>query len=116
MRDAEVMPYDVALSDRIRATLEGEEGLTEKRMFGGLAFMINGNMAVGASSQGGALLRVDPELTEELVGEPGATRFIMRGREMDGWLRIDGTALETENDLERWVALGVGYARSLPPK
>ena len=71
---------------------QAEHGLTEKRMFGGLAFLINGNMAVSASSQGGLLLRVDPADTEPLVREPHARRFEMRGREMDGWLRVDPDA------------------------
>jgi TfoX/Sxy family transcriptional regulator of competence genes len=110
------MAYDEGLADRIRASVAGEAGLSEMRMFGGLAFLINGNMAVGASGQGGLLLRVDPASTGELVREPGAARFTMRGREMDGWLRIDDTALDMDDDLERWVAIGVGYARSLPPK
>jgi TfoX/Sxy family transcriptional regulator of competence genes len=85
-------------------------------MFGGLAFLINGNMAVSASSHGGLLLRVDPVQTDALVSEPHAQRFVMRGRAMDGWLRIDADALETDDELERWVGRGVTYARSLPAK
>jgi hypothetical protein len=108
--------YDEILADRIRERVGGETGLTEKRMFGGLAFLINGNMAVSASSQGGLLLRVDPAQTEELVQAPHARRFEMRGREMDGWLRIDPAALGTDADLAHWVDLGVTYARTLPPK
>lgn len=83
------MVYDEDLASRIRDVLQGESGLTEKRMFGGLAFLINGNMAVSASSRGGMLLRVDPSDTPTLVQRPGASRFQMRGRDMDGWLRID---------------------------
>ena len=108
--------YDEELADRIRAAVEGEAGLTEKRMFGGLAFLIDGNMAVSASSHGGLLLRVDPDSAEELVKDPAAERFEMRGREMNGWLRIDRAGVETEPDLERWVAIGIAFARSLPPK
>jgi TfoX/Sxy family transcriptional regulator of competence genes len=110
------MAYDEELADRLRELLQGEHGVTEKRMFGGLAFMINGNMAVGASGQGGLLLRVDPADTEALVQDPHARRFEMRGREMDGWLRVDGDGLSTDEQLQQWVARGVAYARSLPPK
>lgn len=85
-------------------------------MFGGLAFLIGGNMSVSASGQGGLLLRCDPEDTESLVSEPHADRFEMRGRAMDGWLRVESEGLETDDELERWVAVGVSYARSLPPK
>jgi hypothetical protein len=110
------MAYDEQLATRIRNLVGKEPGLTEQRMFGGLAFMIQGNMAVAASSEGGLLLRVPPEQTGELAGRPHARRFEMRGREMDGWLRVDANGLETESDLERWVSLGVTYARQLPAK
>jgi TfoX/Sxy family transcriptional regulator of competence genes len=108
------MAYDVDLADRIREVVEGEPGLSEKRMFGGLAFLIDGNMAVSASSQGGLLLRIDPTLTETLVSRPYVRRYEMRGREMDGWLRVDAAAIETDDELRRWVSHGVTYARSLP--
>ena len=110
------MAYGVELADRVRERVRDEEGLTEKRMFGGLAFLINGNMAVSASSQGGLLLRVDPAQTDDLVREPHAQRFEMRGREMDGWLRIDADGVRSERELRRWIGRGVAYARSLPPK
>ncbi len=110
------MAYDVELTERIHALVQAEPGLTEKRMFGGLAFLIHGNMAVSASSQGGLLLRVDPAMTESLVSEPQVGRFEMRGREMDGWLRVDAHAVESDDDLRRWVSHGVTYARSLRPK
>jgi TfoX/Sxy family transcriptional regulator of competence genes len=110
------MAYDEELANRVREHVQSEGGLTEKRMFGGLAFLINGNMAVSASSQGGLLLRVDPVQTDALVSEPHAQRFTMRGRAMDGWLRIDTDALENDGALEGWVDRGVAYARSLPPK
>jgi TfoX/Sxy family transcriptional regulator of competence genes len=93
-----------------------ENGLTEKKMFGGLAFLINGNMSVSASGQGGLLLRVDPEQTDKLLEEPHAEPFVMRGRAMDGWLRVAPEGVRTKRDLERWVKRGVGYARSLPSK
>jgi hypothetical protein len=110
------MAYDEDLAYRIRAVVSGEPGLTEKRMFGGLAFLINGNMAVSASSRGGLLLRVDPARTETLVDEPLVRRFEMRGREMDGWLHVDERAVSTEADLRAWVGHGLTFARSLPAK
>jgi TfoX/Sxy family transcriptional regulator of competence genes len=110
------MAYDHELADRIRELLQSETGLTEKAMFGGLAFLINGRMAVSASGQGGILLRVDPARTADLVQEPHAARFEMRGRQMDGWLRVDTELVETEEQLREWVRHGVTYARSLPPK
>jgi TfoX/Sxy family transcriptional regulator of competence genes len=114
--DTRSMPYDVELANRIREVIHSERGLSEKRMFGGLAFLIDEKMAVSASSQGGLLLRIDPTLTESLVSEPHIRPVEMRGREMDGWLRVDAEALETDDDLRRWVSKGVTYARSLPPK
>jgi TfoX/Sxy family transcriptional regulator of competence genes len=110
------MAYEEELAHRLRECLQDEPGVTEKRMFGGLAFLINGNMAVSASGQGGLLLRVDPAATEVLVAEPGARRFEMRGRVMDGWLRIDTRAIDRDEELARWVGRGVERARSLPPK
>lgn len=110
------MAYDDALANRIREVVQGEPGLSEKRMFGGLAFLIDGKMAVSASSKGGLLLRIDPTLTERLVTEPHVRPFEMRGREMDGWLRVGAEVLETHDELRRWVSHGVNYARSFPPK
>jgi hypothetical protein len=110
------MAYDEELANRVRELVGDEPGLTEKRIFGGLAFLINGKMAVSASGHGGLLLRVDPTQTEALVSPPYAERFQMRGREMDGWLRIAPDAIESDDDLQRWVAHGVTYARSLAPK
>jgi TfoX/Sxy family transcriptional regulator of competence genes len=110
------MAYDEDLASRIRELVADEEGLTEKKMFGGLAFLIGGNMSVSASGQGGLLLRVDPAETEKLAAEPHAQPFVMRGRAMDGWLRVEPEGLRTKRQLERWVARGVAYARSLPAK
>jgi TfoX/Sxy family transcriptional regulator of competence genes len=110
------MAYDEDLANRIREALGTEEGVVEKKMFGGLAFLVGGNMAVSASGQGGLLLRCDPAETDALVEKPHASRFEMRGREMDGWLRIAPEGVQTQRDLERWVAVGVAYARSLPVK
>jgi TfoX N-terminal domain len=108
--------YDEDLADRIRAVLATEHGVVEKKMFGGLAFLIGGNMSVSASGQGGMLLRCDPVETDALVNEPHAERFVMRGRAMDGWLRVESEGLDSDADLRRWVDVGVSYARSLPPK
>jgi len=108
------MVYDETLADRIREAVHGEPGLTEKRMFGGLAFLVDGNLAVSASSKGGLMLRTDQ--AESLVNEPSVRRVEMRGREMAGWLRIDAAALGTDDALRRWVSHGVATARSLPPK
>ena len=110
------MAYDVELANRVREVVQDEPGLTEKAMFGGLAFLVGGNMAVAASGQGGLLLRVDPARTDALVSEPHVGRFVMRGREMDGWLRVDPAAVESDDDLRSWVSHGVSHARSLPPK
>src|SRR6476659_11304656 len=106
-----VMAYDEEWGNRIRELFFNEKGPTEKRMFGGLAFMINGHMAVSASSQGGLLLRVDPAETDSLVREPHVGRFVMRGREMDGWLRVDPEAFNTDEELAEWIRIGVSYAR-----
>jgi TfoX/Sxy family transcriptional regulator of competence genes len=108
--------YDEDLANRIRELIAGEAGVTEKKMFGGLAFLIGGNMAVAASGQGGVMARVDPEETDELVTKPHAAPMVMRGREMQGWLRVDDEGVRTKRQLEPWVKRGMGYARSLPPK
>ena len=110
------MAYDEDLAHRIRECLADEKHVVEKRMFGGLAFLIGGNMAVSASGRGGLMLRVDPADTPDLVAKPHAERMVMRGREMDGWLRIDEDGVRTKRDLQRWVKVGVTYARSLPSK
>lgn len=108
------MAYDEDLANLIRECLADEPGVVEKKMFGGLAFLIGGNMSVAASGQGGLMVRVDPEQTDALLAEPHAKPFEMRGREMAGWLRVD--AVESREALEPWVRRGVAYARSLPPK
>lgn len=110
------MAYDEDLANRIRELVLSEPGVVEQRMFGGLAFLINGNMSVSASGQGGVLLRVDPAETDALLSKPHAQPFEMRGRVMQGWLRVDAEGLQTKRQLERWVARGVAYARSLPGK
>ena len=110
------MAYDEDLANRIRELIAGEPDVTEKRMFGGLAFLIGGNMSVAASGQGGLMVRVDPEETDELLAKPHAQPFVMRGREMKGWLRVDDGGVRTRRQLEPWVKRGVAYARSLPAK
>ena len=100
----------------MRELLDGESNVTEKKMFGGLAFLIGGHMAVAASGQGGALVRVDPTKSEKLVATSNADFMVMRGRPMQGWLRVDPEDLRTKRQLARWVRLGVTFARSLPPK
>jgi TfoX/Sxy family transcriptional regulator of competence genes len=108
--------YDEYLANRIRELIAGEEGVVEKRMFGGLAFLVAGNMSVSVSGQGGLLLRIDPEQNDELLGKPHAHPFVMRGRPMDGWLRVEPGGVRTRAQLQRWVARGIGYARTLPAK
>jgi TfoX/Sxy family transcriptional regulator of competence genes len=110
------MAYDEELAERIRGVLANEP-VTEKKMFGGLAFLVGGNMAVAASGQGGLMVRHDPAETELLLTEPGAEEFEMSGRgPMRGWLRVQAAVVEDDDDLQRWVDRGVGYARSLPAK
>jgi hypothetical protein len=108
--------YDEDLADRIRELIADEPNLVEQKMFGGLAFLIGGHMSVSASGQGGLLLRVPPEQTDALLAKPHAQPFEMRGRVMDGWLRVEAEGVGTRAQLERWVAHGVDYARSLPAK
>ncbi len=110
------MPYDEDLANRIRELIAGEEGLTEQKMFGGLAFLINGNMAIAASGEGGLLVRADPERSDEICSSSPAEPMVMRGRPMAGWLRVATDAVGTKRDLRKWVDLGTGYARSLPAK
>lgn len=110
------MAYDEALAERIRELVAGEPGLTEQKMFGGLAFLIGGNMAVAASGQGGALVRVDPERSDSIVASTKARPMEMRGRQMHGWLRVASEDLRTKPQLAKWVKLGTTYARSLPAK
>ena len=110
------MAYDEELAARIREQVGGESKLTEQKMIGGLAFLIGGNMAIAASGQGGLLVRVDPEESDELVSSTEATTMEMRGREMKGWLRVPSERVVTDEQLSEWVERGTSYARSLPPK
>jgi hypothetical protein len=108
--------YDEQLAGRIRDLAGDEPGLTEQKMFGGLAFLIGGNMAIAASGQGGILVHVDPEASDGLVDTTDAYLMEMRGKQMRGWLRVDSDRVSTEPELAKWVELGTGYARSLPAK
>jgi hypothetical protein len=110
------MAYDEELADRIRALLSGEPDLSEQKMFGGLAFLIGGNMSVAASGQGGVLVRVDPARSDVLLATTNASRMEMRGRRMQGWLRVTSDDVRTKRQLAKWVSLGAAYARSLPAK
>ena len=110
------MAYDEELAARIRALVAGEPSLTEQKMFGGLAFLVGGNMAIAASGQGGVLVRVDPEQSDALAASTDAYPMEMRGRSMPGWLRVDPEHLGTDRELAKWVDLGTAYARSLPAK
>jgi hypothetical protein len=110
------MAYDEELAGRIRELVADEPALTEKKMFGGLAFLVGGNMAVAASGQGGILVRLDPAESDALVDDSNARVMEMRGREMQGWLRLDADDVATEEQLSTWVGRGVSYARSLPAK
>jgi TfoX/Sxy family transcriptional regulator of competence genes len=108
--------YDEELAARVRALLADEHALEEKRMFGGLGFLVGGNMAVAASGQGGLLVRVDPDEGAGLVETTHAYPMKMRGREMLGWLRLDSDDVRDDAELATWVERGVSYARALPPK
>ncbi|HVW45404.1 MAG TPA: TfoX/Sxy family protein [Amycolatopsis sp.] len=110
------MAYDRELADRIRELLGGEEGLHEQAMFGGLGFLVRGNMAVAASGQGGLMVRVNPDEADALTDDVHVCPMVMRGREMRGWVRVDTEAVGSADELGRWVARGVSYARSLPAK
>ncbi|WP_159849555.1 TfoX/Sxy family protein [Nocardia sp. CY41] len=107
------MAYDEELAERIRELIPPGPEFTERKMFGGLAFLIRGNMAVAASGQGGLLVRVDPDEGERLLGD-AVQPMVMGGREMAGWLRV--TAVDDDGVLREWVERGVAYARTLPPK
>ena len=110
------MAYDEDLANRIRELIAADPDITETKMFGGLAFLAGGNMSVAASGQGGLMVRVDHEETDALLAKPHVHPFEMRGRLMQGWLRVDAEGVRTKRQLEPWVKRGVAYARSLPPK
>ena len=110
------MAYDEDLADRIRELLASQRGVTEKKMFGGLGFMVSGSLAIAASGQGGLLVRADPEESDKLIATTSATEAVMRGRPMAGWLRVATQDVRTKKQLAKWVEIGSSYARSLPKK
>jgi TfoX N-terminal domain len=110
------MAYDEILASRIRDLIGPDPELTEKKMFGGLAFLIRGHMAISASGQGGVLVHVAPDRTGDLIATTSAAVAVMQGREMPGWLRVGADDLATDDELSPWVEIGIGHARSLPPK
>ena len=110
------MAYDEDLAGRVRELISAEVGVTERPMFGGLAFLVDGHMAVAVSGRGGLMVRVDPSQAAGLCARPHAQPFEMRGVEMKGWLRVEGEGLRTKRQLEPWVSRGVAYALSLPAK
>ncbi|MFC5142289.1 TfoX/Sxy family protein [Actinomycetospora rhizophila] len=109
------MAYDEQLAERLRATLDGQDGVSEKRMFGGLAFLLHGNMAVCAGSGGALMVRIDPARAETLLAHEGVAPMVMKGRPLKGWLLVDRTVLD-DASLPRWVEEGLSYAESLPVK
>lgn len=116
MWNTAAVAYDEELADRLRDVLADEADLSEKKMFGGLAFLVGGNMAVAASGQGGLLLRVDPAASGDLLGQRGVAPFVMGGRPMEGWVRVEPASARTRGQVAGWARIGVAYARSLPPK
>jgi hypothetical protein len=110
------VPHDEDLADRIRELVADEPGYGEKRMFGGLAFLVDGKLAVAASGRGGLMVRVDPDEAGALLARDHVRPFEMKGRPVRGWLRVDAEGVRTKRQLRPWVDRGVGYARSLPAK
>ena len=110
------MAFDEDLANRVRELVGAADGVSEKRMFGGLAFLVDGHMAVTASRQGGLLVRIDPAETEARLAQAHVHAFEMRGRPMNGWLRVAPEGVRTKRQLEPWVTRGLAYARTLPPK
>jgi TfoX/Sxy family transcriptional regulator of competence genes len=110
------MAYDKDLAERIRHYLVSIPNLTERKMFGGIGFLINGNMTIAASAQGGIMVRIDPTQTEKLVQSTPAQVMVMRGKSMAGWLRISAHELSSDSELNKWVIRSVAFTQSLPPK
>ncbi|MGY4651004.1 TfoX/Sxy family protein [Mycobacterium sp. URHB0021] len=110
------MAYDTALADRIRELIAAERGVEEKQIFGGLAFLINGNMSVAVSSRGGLMVRVPPDQTEKLLTRDHVQPMVMAGRETRGWLRVSVDGVKTKRQLQSWVSRGVDHAKGLADK
>ena len=110
------MAYDENLAERIRSLALDEPDMTEKKMFGGLGFILDGNMAFAASSTGGLMVRIPPDDVDRLTAQPGVERFEMKGRTMNGWLHIDPAQLTEDQQLSKWMEIGIDFASTLPPK
>jgi len=110
------MAYDEDLANRLREQLADEDGITEKAMFGGLAFLLRGNMAVSVSGRGGLMVRVAPDATDDALARPHTELVVMRGRPMPGWIRVAAEGVKTKRELGVWARRGVEFARTLPPK
>jgi TfoX/Sxy family transcriptional regulator of competence genes len=110
------MAYDEDLANRLRELLAGEDAITEKKMFGGLAFLLHGNMTVSASGKGGLLARIEPADTDDALARPHVTRMEMAGRSMDGWIRVAPDGVRTKRQLSSWVNRSLAFVRTLPPK
>lgn len=110
------MAYDEELAERVRDLIEPGPAVAERKMFGGLSFLVGGNMALAVSGQGGLLVRVGPELREQLIDDDGVQQAVMGSREMTGWVRVAAAHVEDDSRLREWVGRGVEFARSLPPK
>jgi len=110
------MAYDSSIAQRIRAVIAEEKGISEKKMFGGLAFLVHGNMCVAASGQGGMLVRIDPADAKWALTRPHATRMKMGGRSMDGWIRVAPEGARSTREIGAWVRRSLAYVRTLPPK
>jgi hypothetical protein len=109
------MAYDEKLAGRIRESLGTRAGLSEKKMFGGLAFLINGNMSVGVHGDA-VIIRLEPHRTEDALGKPHTRVFNLSGRPMKGWILVDHAGVASTSALRQWIDVGVAYAESLPPK
>lgn len=110
------MAYDEDLASRLREALAGEDAITEKRMFGGLAFLLHGNMSLSASGRGGLLVRVDPASTDECLALPHAKLMEMGGRTMEGWIAVAAEGCADDAAFQNWVARSLAYVKTLPPK
>ena len=110
------MAFDEKLASQLRDLLARESKVTEKKMFGGLAFLVNGNMCVSASGKGGMLVRIDPDETKAALDRPHVTRMVMGGRSMDGWIRVAPAGASTKREIEPWVRRSLDYVKKLPPK
>src|SRR4051812_14835423 len=116
LRSPAAVPYDEDLANRLRELLAGEDAVTEKKMFGGLAFLVRGNMSISASRSGGLLVRIDPETTADALARPGVERMKMGGRSMDGWVTVAPERVRAKRDLDAWVKRSLRYVRTLPSK